>query len=652
MGKISNRELYTKDTNITGKEYWILSNEDKTTKTLALNEVASFLQGGGGIQNLDGTYTWVKYAIDDQGTDMTDTPTIETPYIGLAYNKISNIESTDPADYIWALIDGENYWIDENGVYHYTWIKYADTPTTGMSDSPFGKSYIGFAYDKTTSVESTDYADYQWTSIKSFTPTSDQDNKVRVIEIEESDLISVDAIGIAYWVNQNGIQVDEDEIVVFNVNLSGVTESPVLDLNKSLVLTSENVTQTTADLSWETNEDNAIEKYTLVYTNTDKKVTKTIVFQASTTNTVLTGLDDGDNYSVYLIAFDSSNNQKLSNVDSFATIESFADSTPNIKITGITDTTATLKCNVDASLNADSYEFYQDDVRIYAGPNDTYQQTSLDENTSYDFHTIAFSGSTPSNPSTPVSITTLLTVDAPLTKPILSFVYKGLLPDDVGGFVISTTVEIPELEWNRIEEGGDSKIYYRVLGATTWNETAYSVADNLGILKGLLPSTTYEIRVQLSDGNVLSPFSDTILVTTVSGYGPNILFEMERFGEIPAGLLDITNGEPNESIEVDMTLTFQGPVGIGYDVTLTTTIDGTPYAVSDNSVTPGTEAQRTITIPIQLDQLGKFLDAQVAVTGTIDVTTSTVYVIATYKVTKRSAGNLSTTSFSANFGTV
>ena len=54
----------------------------------------------------------------------------------------------------------------KDGQTYYTWVKYADSPTTGMSDDPAGKTYIGFAYNKTTSVESTNYSDYSWSLIK------------------------------------------------------------------------------------------------------------------------------------------------------------------------------------------------------------------------------------------------------------------------------------------------------------------------------------------------------------------------------------------------------------------------------------------------------------------------------------------------------
>lgn len=53
-----------------------------------------------------------------------------------------------------------------DGTSLYTWLKYADTPTTGMSDSPAGKTYIGLAYNQASSTESTNYGDYQWSLIQ------------------------------------------------------------------------------------------------------------------------------------------------------------------------------------------------------------------------------------------------------------------------------------------------------------------------------------------------------------------------------------------------------------------------------------------------------------------------------------------------------
>lgn len=128
-------------------------------------------------ENGQPTYTWLKYADDYQGTNMTDDPTGKY-YIGLATNKLTATESNDPKDYKWQLVKGEDGKDGEqgpqgvpgpkgdNGQTYYTWLKYADTPTSGMSDSPTGKTYIGLAYNKASATESTNYADYTWSLIK------------------------------------------------------------------------------------------------------------------------------------------------------------------------------------------------------------------------------------------------------------------------------------------------------------------------------------------------------------------------------------------------------------------------------------------------------------------------------------------------------
>lgn len=55
----------------------------------------------------------------------------------------------------------------KNGTTYYTWFKFADDEYgNGMSDSPNGKYYIGFAYNKESQTESNNPADYQWSKYK------------------------------------------------------------------------------------------------------------------------------------------------------------------------------------------------------------------------------------------------------------------------------------------------------------------------------------------------------------------------------------------------------------------------------------------------------------------------------------------------------
>ncbi|MEK5103997.1 hypothetical protein MKX83_18595 [Cytobacillus sp. FSL M8-0252] len=50
-------------------------------------------------------YTWLKYADDAEGNGMSDSPDGK-PYMGIAYNKQSPNESTNPLDYEWSKIEG------------------------------------------------------------------------------------------------------------------------------------------------------------------------------------------------------------------------------------------------------------------------------------------------------------------------------------------------------------------------------------------------------------------------------------------------------------------------------------------------------------------------------------------------------------------
>ena len=111
-------------------------------------------------------YTWIKYAKDDQGTDMSDNPT-GMDYMGIAYNKDTPVESYVASDYDWCLYKGDKGIQGPPGTSYYTWIKYADdSEGHGMSDSPVGKKYIGLAHNKDTDVESTTPSDYVWSLIQ------------------------------------------------------------------------------------------------------------------------------------------------------------------------------------------------------------------------------------------------------------------------------------------------------------------------------------------------------------------------------------------------------------------------------------------------------------------------------------------------------
>lgn len=123
-------------------------------------------QGIQGPKGADGQtlYTWIKYA-DTPTSGMSNFPDGKK-YMGIAYNKTTPTESNNYADYTWALIEGPQGVKGADGTTTYTWVKYADNENGGgMSDSPEGKRYLGIAYNKTTATESTNPADYSWSPL-------------------------------------------------------------------------------------------------------------------------------------------------------------------------------------------------------------------------------------------------------------------------------------------------------------------------------------------------------------------------------------------------------------------------------------------------------------------------------------------------------
>ena len=133
------------------------------------------IQGAKGDNGDSGTanYIWIKYADNASGSGMSNDPTGKK-YIGFAYNKTTATESNTASDYSWSLIKGDKGDTGvqgpkgNDGTTYYTWIKYSDKADgTGLYDTPKSTTqYIGIAVNKTTSIESTNKADYTWSKFK------------------------------------------------------------------------------------------------------------------------------------------------------------------------------------------------------------------------------------------------------------------------------------------------------------------------------------------------------------------------------------------------------------------------------------------------------------------------------------------------------
>lgn len=130
------------------------------------------MDGVPGKDGVDGKtyYTWIRYADDAEGNGISNDPTGKS-FIGFAYNKETPLESNTPSDYMWSDIKGEQGVpgaVGADGKTYYTWIAYSDYPDGNpMYQQPNENTkYIGIAVNKETSVEGTDPSEYTWSKFK------------------------------------------------------------------------------------------------------------------------------------------------------------------------------------------------------------------------------------------------------------------------------------------------------------------------------------------------------------------------------------------------------------------------------------------------------------------------------------------------------
>lgn len=160
-----------------GKYIWqrtVISTSDGTTYS-----DPTCIQGAQGEAGKDGTSVTVEststtYQSSTSGTTTptgawkTTIPSVAAGSYLWTKTVVTYSDGTSTETFTVAL-QGKTGSKGSSGTTYYTWIKYADTPTSGMSDNPDGKAYLGVAYNKTTATESTTYSDYSWSLIKGAT---------------------------------------------------------------------------------------------------------------------------------------------------------------------------------------------------------------------------------------------------------------------------------------------------------------------------------------------------------------------------------------------------------------------------------------------------------------------------------------------------
>lgn len=171
-----NRLIFAEDGQTFG--YLLTGEVNSDEYTLVASDGEQGLEGVPGQDGVPGApgqdgrtyYTWIRYADDAQGNGISDDPTGKT-YIGFAYNKETPLESNNPEDYKWSDIKGTDGVPGEpgaDGKTYYAWIAYSDNANgTPMYQQPNENTrYIGIAVNKETAVESTDPSDYVWSKFR------------------------------------------------------------------------------------------------------------------------------------------------------------------------------------------------------------------------------------------------------------------------------------------------------------------------------------------------------------------------------------------------------------------------------------------------------------------------------------------------------
>ena len=140
----------------------------------------SLIKGADGQDGADGIpgkpgvdgrtpYFHIAYADSVDGSiGFSTTSSVNKSYMG-TYTDFTQADSTNYKSYRWVKIQGPTGprgANGSNGQTLYTWLKYADSPTSGMTDNPSGKKYLGIAYGKSSPNESSNYSDYAWSLIQ------------------------------------------------------------------------------------------------------------------------------------------------------------------------------------------------------------------------------------------------------------------------------------------------------------------------------------------------------------------------------------------------------------------------------------------------------------------------------------------------------
>ena len=199
-------------------------------------------RGPQGIQGPTGSagqsqWVHIRYSANSNGSSMTPSPVAATKYVGIA---VTNAEAAPIyTGFKWSKYVGENGVQGPQGIQGppgangqptYTWIKYADTPTSGMNDFPDGKKYIGLAFNQTSQNESTSYSAYQW----SLMPQNIEIGGRNLLVGTTDEWIDVSAPAVTHQSMLDGFSMISLEDIGFSGGEDFVAHIKVKDINEPI----------------------------------------------------------------------------------------------------------------------------------------------------------------------------------------------------------------------------------------------------------------------------------------------------------------------------------------------------------------------------------------------------------------------------------
>ena len=150
----------------------LISSDSNAYDTFTIAKISDGIDGKDGIDGINGedgvsNYFFIRYSEYPNGTGMTETPTVNTKYMGTATSTV-NQAPTSATSYKWTLVRGADGVNGQNGINgvdgssSYLHIKYSNDGLTFTENNgeELG-TWIG-TYVDTNPTDSTNFADYNW----------------------------------------------------------------------------------------------------------------------------------------------------------------------------------------------------------------------------------------------------------------------------------------------------------------------------------------------------------------------------------------------------------------------------------------------------------------------------------------------------------